>query len=365
MAIKFFRKYFVPGLVFQGVLIGGGYGTGRELVEYFMKNGPLGGILGMFLITSVLWSLILAVTFEFSRKFKHYDYRSLLLDLLGRFWVIFEVFFILLLIVVMAVIGSAAGVLLRDFFGFPYLVGVGIMLASVGFLTFKGSSVIEKFLSGWSIFIYVVYAFFLVVAIIKFGPLIQKNLTSGTILPKWAIGAFKYGLYNMCVFPAVLFCIRNIETRKEAISAGALAALIGIVPGFLFYIAILGHYPEVISEEIPAVFVIQKTEVPFLLVIFLVMLVGTLIETGTGFIHSVNERVQSAFKSRGKVFPRWMRPLIAVLMLLVSLGLSTFGIIDLVAKGYGLMSWGVFFIYVIPLMTLGLYKILKNKGSSR
>ncbi|UCC39744.1 MAG: hypothetical protein JSV96_18535 [Candidatus Aminicenantes bacterium] len=357
---SFFRRYFVPGLIFQGVLIGGGYGTGRELVEYFMKYGPLGGILGMFLITLVLWSLILAATFEFSRKFKLYDYRSLLLNLLGRFWLIFEVFFIVLLIVVLAVIGSAAGVLLRDFFGFPYLFGVGIMLASVGFLTFKGSGLIEKFLSGWSIFIYVVYALFLIIAIIKFGPLIQKNLTSGIILPKWAIGGLKYGLYNMSVFPAVLFCIRNIETRKEAISAGAIAALIGLLPGFFFYIAILGYYPAVVTEEIPAVFVIQEAGVPFLLVIFLVMLVGTLIETGTGFIHSVNERIQSAFQARGKVFPRWMRPVIGVLMLLISLCLSSFGIINLVAKGYGLMSWGVFFIYFVPLMTLGLYKILKK-----
>lgn len=363
MAIEkasFFRKYFVPGLIFQSVLIGGGYGTGREIVEYFMKYGPLGGMLGMFLLTLVLWSLMLAVTFEFSRKFKHYDYRSLLLDLLGRFWLVFEIIFIALLIVVLAVIGSAAGVILRDFFGFPYIVGVGIMLAAVGFLTFKGSGLIERFLTAWSIFTYAVYVLFLIIAVIKFGPLIQKNLTGGIILPKWAIGSFKYSLYNMCVFPAVLFCIRNIETRKEAISAGVLAALIGILPGFLFYIAILGHYPEVISEEIPAVFVIQKAGVPFLLVAFLVMLVGTLVETGTGFIHSVNERVQSAFQARGKVFPRWMRPVIAVLMLLVGLGLSTFGIINLVAKGYGLMSWGIFFIYIVPLMTLGLYKILKN-----
>jgi uncharacterized membrane protein YkvI len=357
---SFFRKYFVPGLIFQSVLIGGGYGTGREIIEYFMKYGPLGGILGMFLLTLVLWSIMLAVTFEFSRKFKHYDYRSLMLNLLGPFWLAFEIIFIALLIVVLAVIGSAAGVLVRDFLGFPYIVGVGIMFVSVGFLTFKGSGLIEKFLSVWSIFTYLVYALFLIIAIVKFGPLIQKNLASGIILPNWAIGGFKYSLYNMCVFPAVLFCIRNIETRKEAISAGAIAALIGILPAFLFYIAILGHYPEILSEEIPAVFVIQKTGVPFLLVIFLVMLVGTLIETGTGFIHSVNERVQSAFQARGKVFPRWMRPVIAVLILLVSMGLSTFGIITLVAKGYGLMSWGIFFIYIVPLMTLGLYKILKK-----
>ena len=30
-----FKKYLLPGFVFQSVTIGGGYGTGRELVEYF------------------------------------------------------------------------------------------------------------------------------------------------------------------------------------------------------------------------------------------------------------------------------------------------------------------------------------------
>lgn len=357
---SFFKKYLVPALVFQGVLIGGGYATGREIVEFFMQYGPLGGILGMFLLTLVLWSLILAVTFEFARKFKDYDYRSLLLDLLGPFWFIFEIFYIVLLVIVLAVIGSAAGVLLRDFFGFPYMVGVGIMLASVGFLTFKGSRLIAKFLSAWSILIYIVYALFLVVAILKFGPQIQKHLSSAVILPGWAMGGFMYGLYNMCVIPAVLFCIKNFETRKEAFSAGIIAAIIGLLPGFLFYIAILGQYPDVISQEIPAVFVIQKVGIPLLLVIFLVMLVGTLVETGTGFIHAVNERIQSAFDAKGKVFPQWQRPVIAVFMLLISLGLSTFGIIDLIAKGYRFISWGIFCIYFVPLITLGGYKILKK-----
>jgi len=350
----------VPALVFQGVLIGGGYGTGREIVEYFMRYGPLGGILGMLLITLVIWALILAVTFEFARKFKDFDYRSLLKDLLGPIWGIFEVFYILLLVIVLAVIGSAAGVLLRDFFSIPYLVGVGIMLASVGYLTFKGSGLIAKFLSGWSIFIYAVYGLFLVVALIKFGPSIQHNLFKGAILPHWALGGFKYGLYNMCVIPAVLFCIKNFETRREAFTGGIIASIVGILPGLLFYIAILGQYPEVVAEEIPAVFVIQKTGVFALLVIFLIMLVGTLVETGTGFIHAVNERVQSAFQAKGKIFPDWYRPVIAVVMLLVSLGLSTFGIIDLIAKGYGLISWGIFFIYFVPLMTVGMIKILKK-----
>ncbi len=361
MAAATFRKYVMPGLVFQGVVIGGGYWTGREIVEYFMQYGPVGGILGMFAVTLVMWAATLAITFEFARKFGSYDYRSLLMNLLGRYWVTFEVFYVVLLVIVLAVIGSATGVLLRDFFGIPYFVGVGMMFVAIGFLTFKGSALIEKFFSVWSIFIYVVYILFLVVAVVRFGDLIQSNLASSEVLPGWAVGGFKYGLYNMCVIPAILFCVRHIETRKEALVSGVIAAVIGLLPAFLFFLAILSQYPDVVTEEIPAVFVLERAGVPIALAAFVIMLFGTLIQTGTGFIHGVNERIQSALTSAGKEFPSWQRPVIATILLLVSLVLAKFGIIRLVAQGYGLIAWGIFAIYFVPLMTIGVYKVFRRE----
>lgn len=355
-----FKKYLLPGFVFQSVVIAGGYGTGRELVEYFLKYGPLGGLCGMFLVTTVLWSILLAVTFEFSRKFKVYDYRSFFMKLMGGFWVVFEIIYLILLFIVLAVIGSAAGVLLRDNFGLPYLAGVMIMLAAIGFLTFKGSLLIEKFLSSWSIVLYLIYIAFFVIAFLKFGAEIERNLFSAAVLPKWALGGFKYALYNMGVIPAVFFCLPHIETRKEAVSAGFIAGLIGILPGFFFYVAVLGHYPSVLPEEVPAVFVLKKAGVPLLLILYQVVLFGTLIETGTGFIHAVNERIRSTLRSKGKELPAGVRPLVAAVLLGASLGLSTFGLINLIAKGYGSISWGFFAVFFLPLMSLGVYKIFRR-----
>jgi uncharacterized membrane protein YkvI len=355
-----FRRYVMPGLVFQGVIIGGGYGTGRELVEYFAQYGPLGGILGMWLVTMVVWAVVLAVTFEFARVFRHYDYRSFLIELLGPFWVAFEVLYLILLVIVLAVVGSAAGSLLRDFFGIPYLVGVAAMLVAVGFLTFEGSGLIEKSFSVWSTFIYVVYLLFLVAALVRFGGAIRANLATAEALPGWALGGFKYALYSLGVIAAILFTVRHTETRRQAIGAGVLASIIGLVPAFFFLIAILGQYPEVIAEEIPAVFVLQRAGLPILLTLFVIMLFGTLIQTGTGMIHGVNERLDSAFSARGRQFPAWARPVIAILLLVLSLGLARFGIIALVAKGYGTISWGIFVVYVLPVLTVGIYKIARR-----
>ena len=357
----FFKKYLLPGFIFQSVTIGGGYGTGRELVEYFLNNGPIGGLLGM-LLTTVMWSLLLALTFEFSRTFRAYDYRTFFKKLLGPFWFLFEIIYLIFLLIVVAVVGSAAGTILEANFGIPYILGVICMLAGVGFFTFKGSGLIENFLSIWSLLLYAMYAAFMVVALVKFGPAIKSSLAAGEIKSGWVLGGFKYALYNLGVIAAVFFCLKHIEKRKEAVWAGLLAGPIAIFPGFLFYLAIMGFHSLLVDEKIPAVFVLERTGIPLLMILFQVILIGTLIETGTGLIHSVNERLQSVLHASGKKLLQWQRPVIAVIILLIAFGLSTFGLIDLIAQGYGAVSWGFLLVFILPLVSMGIYQIRKKQN---
>ena len=361
-----FKAYLLPGIAFQSVIIAGGYGTGREMVEYFLTYGPLGGLLGMILITTVMWSAVLAVSFEFARMYGALDYRTFFMRLLGRFWYSFEILYLILLLLVLAVIGSTAGVLLRDNFGLPYMLGVAIMLATVGFLTFEGTGVIEKFLSGWSLVLYLVYVIFFVQCYRKFGPQIVNSFSTPVESSQWIVGGFKYGLYNLGVIPAVLFTLKHVRSRREALGAGVIGGVTGIIPGLLFYMSIVGHHPRILSQEIPAVFILREAGVPWLLVVFQVVLLGTLVETGAGMIHAVNERLQSGLQARGRDLPRWLRPLVAIAFLSMGVAVSTFGLIQLVAKGYGTVSWGFFFVYIFPLMTFGLYKIIKKgRGGNR
>ena len=53
----------LPGFAFKGVVIGGGYATGRELAEFFLVSGPQGGagMLAVFvapLLTVGVWQLL-------------------------------------------------------------------------------------------------------------------------------------------------------------------------------------------------------------------------------------------------------------------------------------------------------------------
>ena len=70
--LKFVRSYLVPGAVFQSIVVGGGYGTGREIVQYFTNYGPYGGLLGIF-VAFAMFALVLCFTFEIARQFKAFD----------------------------------------------------------------------------------------------------------------------------------------------------------------------------------------------------------------------------------------------------------------------------------------------------
>lgn len=357
------RQLVLPGLVFQSVVIAGGYGTGRELVEFFLSLGPAAGLLAIGVAT-LAWSAVAMVTFEFARLTRSYDYRAFMAALMGRGAVLFEVAYMGMLLLILAVVAAAAGEIVRDTFHLPYAVGVGLMMALVGFLTLKGSDLIEAFLTVWSVLLYLTYAVFAGWAILRFGPGMGEALASRPVAGEpWAMNGMRYAAYNLGILPAILFVLRGHESRALTLGAGALTGPLAILPALLFYVAMLGAYPAVLDAAVPAGTVLAALgSRPFLLV-FQIVLLGTLVETGTGLIHALNERVAHGFEARGRPFPAWGRPALAVLLLAVGAGLSAFGLVALIARGYGLMTWVFLLVFVLPVLTLGTWRIAGARGA--
>ncbi|WP_423928831.1 hypothetical protein [Candidatus Palauibacter sp.] len=245
---SWFRRYPLPGFVFQSIIIAGGYGTGRELVEFFLRFGPLGGLLGMLLPSMLLVSLTSMASFEFVRVFETYDYRTFFQRLLGRGWFAYEIGYLSAVLLILAVIGSAAGAFLLETFGLPHWVGVVGLLLTIGFLVFKGTGTIERFFSGWSFLLYGVYIVFFAWSISRFGGSIGAALASGEVREGWALSGFRYGVLQLSLIPAMLFATRHIRRRREALWAGALTGPIAMIPAILFFVAMSGQYPGILDR---------------------------------------------------------------------------------------------------------------------
>lgn len=359
-----FRRYILPGLVFQSVIIGGGYGTGREIAEFFLAHGALGGVLGMA-VTAVSWGIILAVAFEFARVTKSYNYRAFFMALLGPFWRVFELVYLLIILLVLSVLGSAAGEMVGAAFGVPGFVGAALLLAAIAGLAFLGSRTIERVLAAWSFILYAVYAVFFIWVAASSGDDIAAALGDGEATGAWALDGVRYASYNLIAIGAVLFVLPYLSSRRDAIGSGLIAGLTGIVPGLVVLLAMLARYPGIEADPVPVLSLLGSVTAFWFIVLFQLVLFGTFIETGVGLIHAVNERVADAYRDTGRAFPRWGRLVLAAGLTGAAVFLAgAVGIIDLIAKGYGALSYAFIAIVVVPLLTIGVYRISQSDPES-
>jgi uncharacterized membrane protein YkvI len=358
--LSWFRRFLLPGLVFQSMCVAGGYGTGRELVEFFLNYGPVSGYLGMIAATFVV-SLVCMVGFELARINRTYDYRNFLRSLLGRAWVIYEVAYLLTILLILAVLGSATGAIFTETFGLSPMAGTVVLLLSIAFLAFFGSRVIEGVMSIWSFVLYAMYLAVFVLSMSKFGPVIVETLQASSAEPGWLSSGIRYGALQLSLLPAILFATVHIKQRKEAFIAGALTGPLLMIPAALFFAALIANYPDILQRPVPMNHILETLGSPVLIYLFPIVLIGTFIETGSGMIHALNERVANAFAASGKALNNWVRPLIAVAMVFSAILMSRWGIIDLIAVGYNVMAWVFVLVVVVPLLTIGLWKILGSE----
>lgn len=355
-----FQRYLLPGFVFQAAVIAGGYATGRELVEFFLPAGPWDGLLAM-LVSTLVWSAVLMASFELARVARAYDYRSFFKVLLGRGWFVFEIAYFLLMIIILAVMGAAAGEIVHSLFDLPRLVGSLGMIAATGAMLVFNSAVIEKFLTVSVGYLYLVYAVFVVWSVVAFGDRIAANFASEPVTGHWFGAGVAYAGYNLAIIPAVLFCIRHLGRRREALVAGALAGPLGMLPGVVFYIAMMGYVHEIGAEALPSAFLLAKLQAPWFEWAFQLAVMLTLVDTGVALLHAINERVANTYAERQRPMPQALRPVLAVGVMLVAVyAASAVGLVDLIANGYGTLTWVFLAVYVLPLMTWGVWLLWRR-----
>ena len=158
IASSAFKRVFLPGIILQSVLIGGGYATGREIVEYGGKFGASGWVSGLAIFFG--FSLIAFLSMEASRFWNVYDYKSLLKKLIGPGWIAYEIVYLLLAVLIIAVMASAAGEILNQTLNFNKWVGVVLITVVVGFLNYKGEEMIAKLETIGSIALFIAYFVF-------------------------------------------------------------------------------------------------------------------------------------------------------------------------------------------------------------
>lgn len=350
---SFIQRYLVPGIVFQSVIVAGGYGTGRELVEFFLGLGAKGALLGLA-SAGLIWSAMCALTFEFARQFQVFNYKSFFQKLLGPCWLLFELAYIGVLLIVLSIVIASAGSIAAEQFGIPYNAGVAALGAYICFMLFKGNLSIERVLSFWTVALYSVFGTVFVLSLYAFGEPIGKAVAETPAAAGDALyQGVRYAGYNLGLIPAVLFTVRHCKERREAVIAGIIAGIVAIVPAFFIFLSILACLPEAATASVPMLLVLGKLQQPWLVLGYNVVMFMTLVETGIGLLHAFNERFIEEEKSPKRIY-------IGGSVLILSALIAQLGLIGLISQGYGMLTWVIIAVYLVPLATIGLYQLRKQ-----
>lgn len=357
---QLFLIFLLPGVVFQSIIVAGGYGTGQELSVFFLSLGPKEGLLGILLVPIPIISVSAVLSFELARLFKAYDYRTFFQLLLGRAWFVWEIGFLSGLTIFFGVMGSAAGEIFSRTFGLPYAGGTIFLMVSIALMVFWGSNLVERVLSAWSLVLYLTYIIFFVWAFRKFGDNIAASLAMPPTGRNWLINGTAYAGLQLSMLPAVLFAVHHIQTRKQAIVAGCLVGPIALIPGILFYLVMLSHYPAIKDVVLPSNFLLESLGSSWFQVLFQVVLLGTLIESGAGVIHAFNERLASLYRTRNQTMPRKLRAITAITLMVIASLLAKIGLVKLIMIAAQTYAWFFLLMFLVPLLTVGIYRIVKT-----
>lgn len=360
MRLRAICDLVVPGLVIQAVMVGGGYATGRELVEFFLSIGLASGLVGLA-VTALVFSLSCMTAFELARRCKAYDYLSLCREFLGPCAFLFELGYVAALLLALAVVSAAAGALLFGVIDLAPWAGSIVFILIVALLGWLGTHVIERMITVWSMIFYLAYGALFVLAVMTHkaemvAALHAQPLHLGAAL--W--NGLSYASYNITVVAILIFVARRFTTRRQALVAGAIAGPLILLPGLALLLTLSAFRGDVLSAELPVSVVLRLLDIPSFAIVVKLIILGALVKTGTGLLHGLNERIARAVEDRGEALPSWVRPVLALAAMIVALyGAGTIGLIDLIGRGYRYSAAYFFLVFLLPLLTIGALRVIR------
>jgi uncharacterized membrane protein YkvI len=355
-----FRVFIIPSTVFLSVVFGGSYGTGREVMEFISRHGPVGGLIAVCAVF-LTYAMLLFATFELARQCQQFEYRGFFRRLLGRFWFLYEIAILLGMVIALAVCTTASGAIADSRFGLPAWLGSAGLLVIVFILTYQGRDLVEKSM----ILAVLALAVVLVVLLSKLSgepaARVQQAFASEPVAWDAWRGGVQYALVNGGFIPLLLYCARGVRSRSQAGLAAITAAAVAVIPGIVLHYAFMSAYPDITAAELPAYELMGSLGSDLFLDVYVAVLFVLIAQTGVGMLQGFLERVDAWHLQRfDRPLNHLGHGLVAVGMVIASMALGSLGIIALILAGYSLLAISFILVFAVPLLTRGLWLIYRG-----
>lgn len=360
--------------VWFGSHAGGGFATGRQEVEFFVQFGWNAVWIGMFAMC--ILGIAIYNGLEFARLHGVHDYRSFFVKLYASSGKILPVFCFPVVLPILwdllylyaTILGTGVAIagasdLIRQALHIPYWIAVLFTGSILLLFTIFGAGLVRKASTAMSVFIIsalvIVTIFGIILGADNLAKVVsEKTATAGYGKILWM--ALLYGAFQSVLIAPIVSVSDKLTTRKSSFMTALYGFLINGSMLTLVCIMLLGFFPLIIKENLPVYFVTTQLGHNWLYALYSLILFFALISTGVGLIFGAVKRFETVWTKESAIFKnlRIKRITICLTCLIVSGGISFFGLTAIVAKGYG--SLGIFsiFLNIIPLLFIA---PLKNR----
>lgn len=328
------KRAFAIALAFIGLIVGAGFASGQEMMQFFVAFG-IAGVIGAF-GASLLMIISGVAALQLGSYMQAQEHTAVFQAISGRpvAWLL-DATTVVTLFAIGFVMFAGGGANMAQQFGWPVWAGALLTLAAVlvaGMFDVKRVSNIIALLTPFIIvFLVGASAWTIVTADIDIVALNRASREVQTTLPNWWVGALNY--VGLCVLTAVSMSIviggDVLDTRRAGLG-GALGGLFFMLLLMLAVVALFVEVETIHEDAMPMLSLVNGIH-PALGVAMSVVVFAMIFSTALGMFYALARRL-----TRDR--PQRFRAVYAG-SVLVGFALSFIGFRDLVSYVYPVLGY--------------------------
>lgn len=316
------------GMVYFGTVVGAGFASGQEILQFFCYFG-LWGIAGLALAT-FLFFILGAKVMLVANRIRSSSYKQVIDEVGGR-WLGPLINFIItfFLFGILATMVAGTGAVFKQEFGLPLSVGLAIMSGLAGITVISGLGRVIDVIS--------FMAPFLIISVLSVGLYILFFTTldfswsspMSATLPEWHLSGLAYVSYNL-ILAVPLLAPMGTLTDTRSLKKGALIGALSLgISALVIFLTILAGAPAVTGFEIPMLIAAGRVS-PAIRLFYTMVLVGEVYTTAISNLYGFISRLVA-------VDGPWFKPF-TVFVVIGSFFAGHLGFSQIVATVYPLIG---------------------------
>ncbi|MBR7794951.1 hypothetical protein GT022_02695 [Agaribacter marinus] len=344
---------------FIGIVVGAGFASGQEILQYFTSFGYIGTI-GSIVSTGLFAYLGMTLT-RLGSKYQTTSHREVIYLMSGRFLgTMVDYIIVFTLFGVGVVMIAGAGSIFSQQFGLSSFAGITVMTILVILTVMMNVNRVIAVIASITPFLILTVILLSIYSMMtmdtSFAAMEPIARNQPAALSNWFISAVNYVSFNIALGAPMALVMGGSEKNERIATIGGLLGGLGIGLLIVFnHLAIFSNMEAVVGYEMPILKIADDLS-PILGMLYSIILFGMIFNTAVSMFFSFGSRFM---KSETKSFRMFI-----VFTILTAFALSFVGFTELVSFFYPLIGYlGLFLIAVLIIVPFRLHK--KKNGNAQ